>query len=113
MQELNKTAIGIRIKKRREEMRMSREKLAELLDVTPKFCYDIESGHRGFSLETLCRIAECLNLTTEYILYGDEPLTNDRVFLQTIEKCPPSKRDYLFSVMEIIIESYNTDEREL
>lgn len=109
MQEPNKVAIGARIKKRREELNMSREKLAEILDVTPKFCYDIEIGNRGFSLETLCCIAECLNLSTEYILYGEEPLTNDRVFLQALEKCPKSKRDYLFTIMKIIIESYNME----
>lgn len=113
MQEPDKTAIGARIKKRRKELNMSREKLAELLDLTPKFCYDIESGKRGFSLETLCNIAEYLNLTTEYILFGNEPHTNDRIFLQTIEKCPESKKDYLFSVMETIIKSYNTDEHDL
>ena len=45
--ELNKSAIGARIRKRRELLGLSREELAEQLGVTAKFIGDIEYGEKG------------------------------------------------------------------
>ena len=42
--------MGERIRTRREELNLSREQLAELLDVSSKFISDIECGIRGVSL---------------------------------------------------------------
>ena len=39
-----------------------REKLAEKIDVTPKFCADIELGVKGISVPTLCKLSEALFL---------------------------------------------------
>ena len=48
---LDSCAMGERIRKRRKELNISREKFAEMLDITTKFCSDIESGARGVSLK--------------------------------------------------------------
>ena len=62
--------IGARIRKQREYMGFTREQFAELLDVTPKFCSDIELGVKGMSVPTLCKISRILRLSTDYILFG-------------------------------------------
>ena len=64
------SAIGRRIRSQREFLGYTREQLAELLDVTPKFCSDIELGVKGMSVATLCRLSEVLRLSTDYILFG-------------------------------------------
>ena len=51
------TAIGSRIRKQREYLGYTREQFAELLEVTPKFCSDIELGVKGMSVPTLCKIS--------------------------------------------------------
>ena len=51
-------AIGKRIRQQREFMGLTREQFAEQIDVTPKFCSDIEAGVKGMSVPTLCRIAK-------------------------------------------------------
>lgn len=51
-------------------MGLTRDKLAEAIDVTPKFIQDIEYGNKGMSTETLVRLSEALGLTTDYILKG-------------------------------------------
>lgn len=48
--------IGARIRKQREFMGLTREQLAEKIEVTPKFCSDIELGVKGMSVPTLCRL---------------------------------------------------------
>lgn len=109
MQQPDKTEIGERIRKRREELNMSREKLSEKLGITSKFLSDIELGTRGFSLEKLFFFSECLNLSTEYILFGTGSQINERLFIQIFNKCPESKKDYLISIMNTIVESYNSE----
>lgn len=41
-------AIGGRIRKQREYLGLTREQFAEKLDITPKFCADIELGSQGY-----------------------------------------------------------------
>ena len=66
------SSIGGRIRRQREFLGYTREQFAELLDVTPKFCADIELGVKGMSVQTLCRISQILRLSTDFILFGKE-----------------------------------------
>ncbi|TGY91113.1 XRE family transcriptional regulator [Petralouisia muris] len=108
MQKPDKSAIGERIRRRREELNMSREQLSEIIGITSKFLSDIELGVRGFSLEKLLLFSEYLNLSTEYILFGTNTSINERIFLQSINKCPEEKKAYLLSIINKIVESYST-----
>jgi transcriptional regulator with XRE-family HTH domain len=47
------------------------EELAEKLEVSAKFCADIEYGMKGMSMTTLNNLSEILNLSTDYILKGN------------------------------------------
>ena len=49
MQELDHKAMGLRIRKQRTFLNMSREELARKVDITPTFLADIELGTEGFS----------------------------------------------------------------
>lgn len=63
---------GVRIRELREINRYTREKFAELVNISPKFLYEIETGQKGFSADTLYRIAKGLTVSCEYILTGDD-----------------------------------------
>ncbi len=67
-------AIGKRIRFQREQLHYTREQLAEELDVSAKFCADIEYGMKGMSMTTLYNLSEVLNLSTDYILKGNHGL---------------------------------------
>lgn len=62
--------VGTRIRELRERRHYSREKFAEIVDISPKFLYEIETGQKGFSADTLYRIAKGFSVTCEYILSG-------------------------------------------
>lgn len=76
--ELDFRAIGKRIRKQREYLRMTREGLAEKLGVSSKFCADIEYGVKGMSLSTLYNLSLILNLSTDYILKGYDDTNNSQ-----------------------------------
>lgn len=67
---IDNKAVGRRIRIKRDELEITRDGLAEAIDVTPKFIQDIEYGNKGMSIETLARLSKVLGLSTDYILKG-------------------------------------------
>ena len=76
---MNLIEIGGRIKARRRSVGVSQEKLAEMIFVSPHYIYEIERGMKAMSLETLMRLSEVLDLSTDYMLFGNQ--TSDNVAL--------------------------------
>ena len=68
MAAINPVMMGERIKKQRKLKGYSREKLAEMADITPRFCYDLELGLKNMSVNTLCKISDSLHVPVDYIL---------------------------------------------
>lgn len=64
-------AMGKRIADRRKKMGMTQEALAEAGGLTTQFVSYAESGKRGMRPENLMRIADALNVSTDYLLTGD------------------------------------------
>ena len=61
--------IGQRVREARDHAGLSREKLAELVDVTPRFIADIERGSVGLSVQTLKSICVALKVTSDSIIF--------------------------------------------
>lgn len=102
------TNIGSRIRRQREYLGYTREQFAELLDVTPKFCSDIELGVKGMSIPTLCKIAHSLRLSTDYILFGKTELKpNDSVAL-LLQSCTDAERPYAEQLLKTFLVAMNT-----
>ena len=59
--------IGQRIKTLRISKQFSREYLAELADISPKYLYEIESGKKSCSAYILYRLSFALNTSVDYI----------------------------------------------
>lgn len=68
-----KLAMGERIRKKREEMHMSRDQFAELIDMTTHSVAQIELGNRAASYISLRKICSLLGVTADYVLYGIVP----------------------------------------
>ncbi len=104
-------SIGQRIRKQREFLGITREKFAETLDITPKFCADIELGIKGMSVPTLCRIAHALSLSTDYILFGKDDTTGSAVFWSDIapmvDSLDISQLPYVEAVLKAAIQAVN------
>ena len=64
------TELGTRIKMCRKKEQLTQEKLAELIDVSPHYIYEIEKGLKCMSLHTLVDISSALHISTDYLLFG-------------------------------------------
>ena len=71
LRNLDKVKMGERIRISREHLGYSQEKLAALLDITPKFVKDIESGAKGLSLSKFTLLIQVLQVSGNYLLLGD------------------------------------------
>ena len=101
------SAIGKRIRQQREYMGYTREEFAEKIDVTPKFCSDIEIGSKGMSVPTLCRIAKTLRLSTDYILWGNDDSEAPDSILMILENCTKTERIYAEQLLKTFVSAMN------
>ena len=103
---MDQIKIGKFIQKRRKEKRLTQSELAEKLDVSTKFCSDIELGIKGISIQTLAKLSDLLCLRTDYILFGDEQPEHTaelEMMDALIQKCPPNHQDDLLTMIHAFI----------
>ena len=106
------SAIGKRIRQQREYMGLTRDQFAEQIDVTPKFCSDIETGAKGMSVPTLCRISKVLRLSTDYILYGKTEQENPNSVMMVLENFSESERAYAEQLLKTFVTAMNMKDEE-
>ncbi len=64
--------IGERVRLTRVSRSLSRDELAEMLNISTLFLGYIECGQRGMSLTTLQNMCTILNVSADYLLLGKE-----------------------------------------
>ena len=104
------TEIGERIRELREIQNFTREGFSEKVGISAKFLYEIEAGKKGFSADTLCRIASALSVSCDYIMYGEEKehRSKEKIIcvLEMLEPRQVSKMQdilkILYSMLEVV-----------
>lgn len=72
-------SIGKKIKEQRIRKNISQEKLAELIDVTPSYISNLESGNRIASLHTMLEIVNKLELSIDYLMLDDLTINSNEM----------------------------------
>ena len=76
--EVDYRAMGVRIRARRRALKLTQEKLAERVDVSPSYVGCIERGEKKASLETVVRVGEALDMSLDYIAMGRKVKCGER-----------------------------------
>ena len=84
--------MGIRIKERRNALRLSQEKLGEKTGVTTSYIGQIERAERVPSLETLINISVALKITVDFLLQDTIKIADD-MYAKKISKLLINKTD--------------------
>lgn len=116
-------AVGERIQKQRQSLGISQEGLAEKMDRATKYCSDIERGICGMSVETMLAFAKHLNMSLDYMMYGNkqefekkevkieskeeqEPVTKERLKMnQLLDSCDQRQMMYALQLMEVFVDA--------
>ena len=100
--EINIT-VGENIRKYREQAGYTRERLAELLGVSPRFLADAETGFVGVSLTNLKRTCEILGISADRLLWNNETaIRQDEKIMHLDPKYLPLVEALLQKQLEII-----------
>ena len=62
--------IGQRLRSRRQELGLTREKMAELADVGTGYYGQLEVGTSQMSIDTLIKLSQSMHLPMDYIIIG-------------------------------------------
>ena len=62
--------IGQRLRSRRQELGLTREKMAELADVGTGYYGQLEVGTSQMSIDTLIKLSQSMHLPMDYIIFG-------------------------------------------
>lgn len=63
----------------------TREDLAEMASISPKFLYEIENGKKGFSASVLYNLSVALGVDCDYILTGREREGYDKKLVEALQ----------------------------
>ncbi|WP_055665507.1 helix-turn-helix domain-containing protein [Desnuesiella massiliensis] len=98
--------IGERIQKERLGLGLTREKIAEILNLSANFIGQIERGEKKMSLATMVKISECLRVSIDYLIYGkdtEDENINDDELTNLIRKCSKLERSLILDIVKSII----------
>ena len=102
---MDTTEIGKRIKICRKQRNLTQEELAERIDVSSHYIYEIERGTKTMSLSILTKLSRELNISTDYILFGShatDRVCKDHLHL-LVESVPVRNRDNLATIIKAIL----------
>jgi len=101
---VNYIEVGDRIRIEREKFDISREKFAELLDLSPFFVGQIERGERNMSINTLINVSQCLHVSIDYLIFGEiRKAEENNSFQSLISKCSEKEIKVIEEVTKIIL----------
>ncbi len=100
MQYYDKKAVGVRLKEMRQIRGLTQCELAEKLDyASERQLQRIESGATSCSVDKLMEIAQILEVTTDYLLFGSEQRHEGR-FQKYFENKTEKQVEYLCKLLE-------------
>ncbi|MBQ8348072.1 MAG: helix-turn-helix transcriptional regulator [Ruminococcus sp.] len=95
--------IGERISHIRKARGYSQKRLADLAGISVQFLSDIENNKKGMTVTTLKHIAEILNVTTDYIIYGIETENRNCIIDTALDIFSNAEKNKIKYILEIFI----------
>ena len=91
-----------RIRKARENAGYTREKFAELMDVSVSYMAEVERGRTNVSVKTLIKLCKLLGLNADYVLFGDTR-DSDSELLDKLHKLDPKYLPLVDSILNQLL----------
>lgn len=105
MQYYDKKAVGNRIQQMRKRSNLTQCQLAECLDyANERQLQRIENGTTACSVDKLMEIAQILNVSTDFLLFGVKT-TDENDILEILNGISENQRWYLLKVLKVIVEN--------
>ena len=96
--------IGQRLRQRRQELGLTRERMSELADIGSGYYGQLEVGTSQMSIDTLIKLSRSMHLPMEYILFGSgyEPGDASAV-IDLLLRCTPRELKLAEEVLKLFL----------
>ena len=84
-------AIGNRVRLIRESQGKTRDKLSEEANISSHFLFEIETGKKSMTTNTIVNLAKALHVSTDFLLLGS--ITPMSQIVNDLEGLPPDQLD--------------------
>lgn len=103
-----RTILGVNLKRYRTIKGFSQAKLSEILDISPNFISDIETGKRWLSSDTLVNIANALGVEVyEFLKPQQTPSDDISAFVKTYtEKASKNASEAVVRSLDMLLKQY-------
>ena len=104
--------IGHHIKKKREIMGLTQEKLAELMDISITTISRLENGQQCTSVKNLIKLANILQLDVSDLFssykFSDamDLKENDELIITILKQCSPQQKKHFIEYMKWFLDNY-------
>ena len=94
---------GSRVKNFREQISMTKETFAEMINRSENCVSELEKGNIGCSVHTLHQISKTLKVSTDRLLYGEVEMSKDyknkEILQNIIERCDDEELEVIKDVV--------------
>ena len=102
--------IGSHIRAARKRADLTQEELSERIGVTPQYLSDLERGLVGTSIPTLIKICDNLNISSDFILFGNTGNGDPgSTLIEKIQRLPKHKADLVMTSVSLMLEALEMD----
>ena len=96
--------IGQRLRQRRQELGLTREKMSELADIGTGYYGQLEVGTSQMSIDTLIKLSHSMHLSMEYILFGEGEKPGDpSAMIDLLRRCTPRELKLAEEVLKLFL----------
>lgn len=96
--------LGYKIKAAREYKKLTQERLAELVGITPGYLSEIENKKTIPSFMILCSLCRTLNLSLDDIIYHTES-DSARSISRLVSQCSEKQRKVIEAMIEAMLQA--------
>lgn len=104
-QKINYARLGLNIKKKRQEIKLTQEELAEMVGCYPSHISNIENNYTKASLNILLAIANSLGTSIDYFLsdqYSNPPSLIDKELSVALAKCDTETKERILRIIKAL-----------
>lgn len=102
--------IGKRLYKRRKQLCMTQDELAERTGVTGQTISTAELGKKAMRADTIIRVCNALDISADYLLFGHISPPDVSVLTQKVSQLTPNQYRHLEDVIDSFIAAVSETE---
>lgn len=92
--------MGIRLSSARKRAGYTQEQLGELTGLSIKMISAAENGHKAMRPENIVKICECLSISTDYLLKGEDAATSSIAGADRIARLSSRQKAALHQIVD-------------